>query len=273
MNKMFTAVATLQLVEAGALALDDPIGKHLRDYPNRDIATKVTVRHLLTHTGGTGDIFGPAFEQNRLALREHGDYLNLYGSRGPDFEPGARFEYSNYGYVLLGAIIQAVSGGSYYDYVRDNVFEPAGMTATGSLPESDDVSNRAVGYMRTSPASAWVPNTDTLPWRGTSAGGGYSTVGDLMRFALALDSGTLISQAMLAEATRPQQDGPPYGYGFDVQEDGPLRSYGHGGGAPGMNGDLRVFPELGYVVVGLSNLDPPAASGLVSFFTLRMPDE
>ena len=79
MNKMFTAVATLQLVEADKLALDDPIGKHLPDYPNKEVAAKVTVRHLLTHTGGTGDIFGPEFEEHRLQLREHRDYLELYG--------------------------------------------------------------------------------------------------------------------------------------------------------------------------------------------------
>jgi D-alanyl-D-alanine carboxypeptidase len=106
------------------------------------------------------------------------------------------------------------------------------MQSTGSLPESVDVPNRAIGYMRASPlGGAWVPNTDTLPWRGTAAG-----------------------------------------YGFDVQRQGPLRSYGHGGGAPGMNGELRIFPQLGYVVVSLSNLDPSAASELVEFFTLRMPD-
>ena len=74
--------------------------------------------------------------------------MKLYGSRGPAYEPGARFEYSNYGFVLLGALIEAVSGESYYDYVRDNVFRPAGMTSTDSLPESEDVPNRAVGYMR-----------------------------------------------------------------------------------------------------------------------------
>jgi CubicO group peptidase (beta-lactamase class C family) len=145
------------------------------------------------------------------------------------------------------------------------------MTSTGSLPESTDVPNRAVGYMRASPAGgAWMPNTDTLPWRGTAAGGGYSTVGDLLRFAQALRAGRLISKATLAEATRPHQQ--QYGYGFGVQGEGRLRSYGHGGGAPGMNGELRVFPKLGYVVVSLSNLDPPAASELLEFFTLRMPD-
>jgi D-alanyl-D-alanine carboxypeptidase len=272
MNKMFTAVATLQLVEAHKLKLEDPIGKHLPDYPNKQVAAKVTVRHLLTHTGGTGDIFGPAFDRHRLALREHRDYLRLYGSRGLTHQPGARFEYSNYGFVLLGALIERVSGMSYYDYVGEQVFRPAGMTSTGSLPESVDVPDRAVGYMRASPAGgAWVPNTDTLPWRGTAAGGGYSTVGDLLRFAQALSSGRLISKATLAEATRPHQQ--QYGYGFGVQGEGRLRSYGHGGGAPGMNGELRIFPQLGYVVVSLSNLDPPAASELVEFFTLRMPDQ
>ena len=148
MNKMFTAVATLQLVEAGKLALDDPVGKHLRGYPNSEVATKVTVRHLLTHTGGTGDIFGPEYDPNRLQLREHADYVKLYGSRAPNFPPGSRFEYSNYGFVLLGAIIEAVSGESYYDYVREHVFGPAGMTSTDSLPESVEVPNRSIGYTR-----------------------------------------------------------------------------------------------------------------------------
>jgi D-alanyl-D-alanine carboxypeptidase len=271
MNKMFTAVAALQLVEAGELALDDPVGKHLPDYPNKEVAAKVTVRHLLTHTGGTGDIFGAVFEQNRLKLRRHGDYVELYGSNLLAFEPGARFEYSNYGFILLGAVIEAASGQSYYDYVREHVFHPAGMTATDSLPESTDVPGRATGYMRFGPSAPWEPNTRTLPWRGTAAGGGYSTVRDLMRFAQALSSGKLISKASLAEATRSHRQ--QYGYGFGVQGEGPLRSYGHGGGAPGMNGELRIFPRLGYIVVGLSNLDPPAASRLVEFFALRMPDE
>jgi CubicO group peptidase (beta-lactamase class C family) len=271
MNKMFTAVATLQLVEAHKLALDDPIGKYLPGYPNKEVAAKVTVRHLLTHTGGTGDIFGPEFDEHRLQLREHRDYLKLYGSRGLTQEPGARFEYSNYGFVLLGALIEQVTGRSYDDYVRDHVFRRAGMRSTGALPESVVVPDRAVGYLRPSSGEAWKPNTDTLPWRGTAAGGGYSTVGDLLRFAQALDSGRLISEATLAEATRPHQQ--QYGYGFDVRGEGRLGSYGHGGGAPGMNGELRVFPELGYVMVSLSNLDPPAASELVEFFMLRMPDQ
>jgi D-alanyl-D-alanine carboxypeptidase len=204
MNKMFTATATLQLVEAGKLTLDDPLGKHLTDYPNKDVAAKVTVRHLLTHTGGTGDIFGPDFTKNRLTLRAHADYVTLYGSRALGHEPGAEWRYSNYGYVLLGALIEKVAGMPYYDYVRTKVFQPTGMKSTDSLPESEAVANRAVGYMKRE--GKWVPNTDTLPWRGTAAGGGYSTVGDLYRFAQALESGKLISKTMLAEATRRQRE-------------------------------------------------------------------
>ena len=266
MNKMFTAVATLQLAEAGVLVLDDPIGNYLPDYPNEEVAATVTVRQLLTHTAGTGDIFGPEFYRNRLTLRNHADYIDLYGERPPAFEPGSRFAYSNYGFVVLGALIEAVTGQPYYDYVRSNVFQPAGMNSTGSLPETEDVPNRSVGYMRI--GDNWMPNTDTLPWLGTAAGGGYSTVGDLTRFAQALSSGTLISKEMLAEATRAQTEA--YGYGFGVGLD-PEPSYGHSGGAPGQNGDLRIYPDLGYVVVALANLDPPAANSLVNFFTLRMP--
>jgi CubicO group peptidase (beta-lactamase class C family) len=272
MNKMFTAVATLQLVEAGVLALDEPIATYLPDYPNADLASKVTVRHLLTHTGGTGDFFGPEFDEHRLELRTHSDYVDLFGERGVMFEPGSRWEYSNYGFILLGAVIEAVTGESYYDYVREHVFQPAGMTSTDSLPEAEDVPDRAVAYGRPlGPDGAWEPVADTLPYRGTAAGGGYSTVGDLFLFAEALQAGTLVSPESLAEATSPQGE-EFYGFGFDVGTD-PSTRWGHGGGAPGMNGELRVYPELGYVVVVLANLDPPTAHVLADYFALRMPVE
>jgi len=267
MNKMFTAVAVLQLVEAGKVSLDATIGTYLPDYPNKEVASKVKVRHLLTHTGGTGDIFGPEFEANRATLREHSDYLKLYGSRAPDQIPGSEFKYSNYGFVLLGVLIEKVSGMSYYDYVRAKVFRPAGMTSTDSLPESESVPKRAAGYARE--RRVWVSNIHTLPYRGTAAGGGYSTVGDLLRFAEALESGKLLSKKMFAEAAKSQMGW--YGYGFMVDGSGPLQMWGHGGGAPGINGDLRVFPSLGYVLVSLSNLDPPAAVRPISYFEVRMP--
>jgi CubicO group peptidase (beta-lactamase class C family) len=269
MNKMFTAVATLQLVQDGRLALDDTVGKHLPDYPNRDLASRVTVRQLLTHSGGTGDIFGPAFDRQRLALREPADYIALYGTRGVQHEPGARFEYSNYGYLLLGALIEAVTGRRYDDVLQDRVFRPAGMADTGARPETEAVPRRAAGYTRR--VDAWISNADTLPWRGTPAGGGYSTVDDLLRFAQALQAGRLLSPALLDQATRAQAPDEDYGYGFGVRGEGPARFHGHSGGADGMNGDLRIFPALGVVVVALSNLDPPTASRLVGFYALRMP--
>jgi D-alanyl-D-alanine carboxypeptidase len=267
MNKMFTATATMQLIEAGRLSLDDTVGKVMPEYANSAIASKVTIRHLLTHTGGTGDFFGPEFMKNRLSLRTHGDYVAMFGSRAPVHEPGAEFRYSNFGFILLGAIIERVSGSSYFDHVRTKIFEPAGMTSTGSVPESEAVPNRSTGYMRRK--DAWLPNTDTLPWSGTSAGGGYSTVGDFFRFAEALQSGKLISKASLTQMTTPYRQ--QYGFGMVMQGEGPRRNFGHGGGAPGQNGDLRVFPDSGYVIVALSNFDPPAASRLVDFIAARLP--
>ena len=193
MNKMFTAVAILQLVEAGKVKLTAPLGKYLPDYPNRDVATKVTIHHLLTHTGGTGDIFGPDFDAHRKELRALADYVKLYGKRGLEFEPGSRWAYSNYGFILLGVVIEKVTGQSYYDYVQAHIYAPAGMTRSGSLPENQPVPDRSIGYTKPPGTTAWAPNTDTLPYRGTSAGGGYSTVGDLARFAHALLSHKLLS--------------------------------------------------------------------------------
>lgn len=268
-NKMFTSVAILQLVEAGQLALNEPIVKYLPDYPNQDLANKVTIHHLLSHTGGTGDIFGPQFDANRLSLKEHADYLKLYGARSLAFAPGSEDRYSNYGFVLLGAIIERVTGQSYYDYVRQKIFEPAGMGSTASLPESESVPRRVPGY--TSKEGRLISNAETLPYRGTAAGGGYSTAGDMLRFAKALEAGELISKETLARATSSQNRYGGYGYGFGLQGSGKLRSFGHSGGAPGMNTDLRIYPELGYVIVALSNLDPPAASMVTVYYAARMP--
>jgi CubicO group peptidase (beta-lactamase class C family) len=192
MNKMFTAVAILQLVQAGKLGLNDPLGKYLTDYPNKDLASKVTISELLSHTGGTGDFFGPEFDKHRLELKTHEDYVKLYGSRPVRFEPGSRFEYSNYGFLLLGNVIEKVSGRSYYDYVQEHIYKPAGMTSTGSEPEGQAVSDLSVGYTKMG-TDKWHPNTDFLPYRGTSAGGGYTTVGDLLAFANALRANKLLN--------------------------------------------------------------------------------
>lgn len=145
------------------------------------------------------------------------------------------------------------------------------MKATGSLPETTRVEKRANGYMEDRrKQGAWIPNTEMLPWRGTAAGGGYSTVGDLLRFAEALQSGKLISKAMLAEATRKQAR--DYGYGFGSRGEGKWQWFGHNGGAPGMNGELQIYPQQGYVLIALSNVDPPAASRMADFISARLPE-
>lgn len=271
MNKMFTAVAILQFVEAGKLSLDTRLGEVLADYPNRNVADKVRIRHLLTHTGGTGDFFGPEFDAHRLELKTHADYLRMFGARGPEFEPGSQARYSNYGFILLGAVIEKLSGTTYYDHLQASVFAPAGMRDTASPAESEAVPQRANGYLRKD--GAWASNVDTLPWRGTAAGGGLSTTADLARFAAALENGTLLPKRLLAQATSAQSPQGGYGYGFAVAGTGALRRYGHGGGAPGMNAELLVVPKSATVIVVLSNFDPPVANQLAEFYLNRMPVE
>jgi len=272
MNKMFTAVAILQLVQAGKVGLDEPFGKYVTDYPNKDVASNVSIQELLTHTGGTGDIFGPQFEAHRLRLRTLDDYVKLYGSRGPKFKPGSRWEYSNYGFILLGVVIQRVTGQNYYDYVREHVYVPAGMTSTGSEPENQPVEHRSVGYTEMN-SNRWQPNTDTLPYRGTSAGGGYSTVNDLLRFAVALQDHKLLDTRYTEMLTTGKVDTPGgrYAFGFEDDTVNGTRCFGHGGGAPGMNGDLKICPGPHYVIAVLANLDPPAASRISDFITNRLP--
>jgi CubicO group peptidase (beta-lactamase class C family) len=266
MNKMFTAVAILQLVGQGKLGLDQPIATYWPDYPNRDLASHVTIRELLRHTGGTGDIFTPEYEANREETRTLADYVRLFGSRPVAFEPGSRMEYSNYGFILLGRMIELVSGEAYQKYVQEHIYQPAGMMHTDSRPEVDHVNGRAIGY--TPRQNGLVPNTEGMPWSGTSAGGGYSTVRDLFLFAEALQSGKLLDPGLLREATQSSAMRADYGMGFYVLPNG---GYGHGGGAPGINGELHILPHSGYVLVALANRDPRMATNVVDFITSILP--
>jgi CubicO group peptidase (beta-lactamase class C family) len=150
------------------------------------------------------------------------------------------------------------------------------MTATDSLPESEDVPNRSIGYMRPYPGAAWLqPNTWMLPWRGTAAGGGYSTVGDLARFAEALTSHELLgvdSTELLISGKVDLGPGFSYAFGFvDARDDEGTGWVGHGGAFPGMNGDLRIYLKSGYVVAVLANVDPPAAQRISDYLDPRLP--
>jgi CubicO group peptidase (beta-lactamase class C family) len=276
MNKMFTAVSIMQLEQNGKLSLDDPVIKFLPDYPNKELAQKVTVRHLLTHTGGTGDFFGPEFDAHRLELRTAEDYVKLFGSRPLRFEPGSKWEYSNYGFLLLGMVVEKAGGQPYYDYVRDHIYKPAGMTSTGSEPEDTHVAKLSTGYTANRATDGNThPNTDTLPYRGTSAGGGYSTVEDLLAFANALEQNKLLDarHVELLTTGKPGTPNDSYAFGFEDRRINGTRCFGHGGGAPGMNGMLQICPGPGYVVAVLANLDPPAAQRVADFVLNRLPEK
>jgi D-alanyl-D-alanine carboxypeptidase len=276
MGKMFTAVSIMQLAQAGKLDLTAPVGRYLKDYPNQDIATKVTIDNLLTHTGGTGDIFTPEFQAHRLEVKEPKDYVALFGARPPRFAPGAQTEYSNYGFMLLGRIVEVVSGQSYDEYIASHIFALAHMTDTGNQPETVRLPRRATGYM--TQVGNLVSAADTLPWSGTPAGGGYSTVGDLARFADALMANRLLDAAhtrLLTTGGITVPNGQFLRYDFGSAAGDGRRFFGHGGGAPGMNGELRMFPaEPGhdaYAIVVLANRDPPVASVIANFISDRLP--
>ncbi|MBA3818049.1 MAG: beta-lactamase family protein [Deltaproteobacteria bacterium] len=275
MNKMFTATAILQLVQARKLSLDDTVGKHLPDYPNKHVAEQVTIHHLLTHSGGTGDIFGPDYDAKRLALRTLQDYVTLYGTRELLHEPGQDNKYSNYGFVLLGVIIERVTKRSYYDHLQASIFKPAKMLSTSSPFEDKPARGRSIAYTKDvggKRVAAWADAKDTLPIRATSAGGGDSTVGDLSRFATALTSHRLLDKKhtdlLTARKTGELAGGYAYGFGVSVEDD--VDCFGHGGGAQGMNGDLQICSS-GYTIAVLANLDPPAAGRVLLFIKARLP--
>lgn len=265
MNKMHTAVAVLQLAQAGKLDVQAALITYLKDYPNPDWARKVTLHQLLTHTGGAGDIFGPEYDKNRDTLRSLQDYVALYGARAPEFEPGAKNEYSNYGFILLGRVVETVSGQSYYDYVQDHIFKPAGMTGSGFEPETTAVPDRAVAYEHV--GDTYKP-AEGMPWRGTSAGGGYSTAEDFLKFTTALYDGRLLDKAhrtLMTKSWVDLGDGMSYGYGMAIYP-APFALTGHNGAAQGMSGELRIIEGGGGVIVTLSNVAPPFLAGRLGKF-------
>lgn len=272
-TKMFTGVAVGRLIQAGLVDPAAPVGTYLTDYPNGEVATRVTIHHLLTHTGGTGDYLTPEYLERRLQLRTIADYLQMFGERGPLFEPGSAYDYSNYGFVLLGAVIEQVSGQTYYDYVDDHVFAPAGMTRSGALPEDTAVPDLAVGY--TEFLDEPGPNTDILPYRGTPAGGGYTTVEDLWRFATALLGHRLLDTEHTKLVTTAKLNagwgGRCVAYGFVDRTIHGVRSLGHSGGMPGSSGQLTMYPDSGHVVGVLTNVDLPVGMQVCDYLCHRLP--
>ena len=263
-NKVFSQAAICQLVDQGRLSFDDLLGKWLPDYSNKDARDKVTIRHLLSMSSGIGDFFGEKFEATpKDRIRNISDFLRLFEDQALQFEPGSRQQYSNGGYIVLGAIIEKVSGQSYYDYVRDHIFAPAGMANTDSYESDVPTSNLAQGYT-TERSGAGVPegtrvnNIYTRPARGSSAGGGYSTADDLLKFALALQDHKLLSPTGTRWIVDRDYKG---GSGLSAPNSPRENQGGMGiaGGAPGINSALAFDFSTGFISVVMSNYDPPAA--------------
>jgi len=263
MSKMFTAIAILQLVEQGRLAVDDSIIEHVPDYPNQEVAGRVTIHHLLTHTSGLGDFFTEEFfKTSKDRFRALQEYLPLFVDNPLRFEPGAQFSYSNAGYIVLGLIIEEITGQSYFDYVRENIYQPCGMTNTDSYELDQVVQNIAVGYsIDIRDGGRLKNNLFFIPIKGSSAGGGYSTVEDMLNFSNCLVNHQLLSPELTEILLEGKVENPDlggnakYGYGFGDRMINNHRVVGHSGGAPGICANLDIFLDLGYTVVILSNSD------------------
>lgn len=245
-NKIFTQIAIGQLVEQGKLSFDDKLGKHLSDYPNRDAAEKVTIRQLLDMKSGIGDFFGPEFEaMPKNKLRTVRDFLPLFANKPLQFEPGTRQQYSNGGYIVLGAIVEKVAGQDYYDYVREHIFKPADMQNTDWYEADLVTTNLASGYTTEGNAKGVRRNNlYSRPAKGSPAGGGYSTAPDLMKFVAALREGKL----RVPDFRNQQSPGPAR-----------FRGLGIAGGAQGINAALEADEDKGYTIIVMSNYDPPSA--------------
>jgi CubicO group peptidase (beta-lactamase class C family) len=256
-NKSFTAVAVLQLVEAGLVGIDDPIGKYLDFFP-KEVGEKVKVRHLLDMSSGWGDYWRhPYFLQHKDQLRTVADHMAFIKDMPLDFEPGTRSQHSNTGFEVAGALIEKVSGLDYFDYVREKIYRPAGMTDSDSYDRDGAVENLAVGYTNMHPLAGnttdfrWE-NTYILSPRGTPAGGGYSTAGDMLKYDAALRGGKLLGKAYVDFLNN----------GFRGKIGDPFTPPGVQRSAGGANGVSTFFGRdlrNGYTIIVLTNLDNPVA--------------
>jgi len=246
-NKVFTQTAVAQLVSQGKLKPSDTLGALLPDYPQAG-SKAATIDQLLSHQGGIADFFGPVFDQSpKTQFRSNADYYRLVGSLPALFAPGARRQYCNGCYIVLGAIIEKVSGMPYEDYIARHVYAPAGMATAGPTG-----GGAAIGYTTQSPGGP-VPLQSNVSQHGVSgsaAGGGYATARDLLNFDEALRAGRLADATGTARLLQVDQVTPGRSVG----------GLGVAGGAPGINAVLESSKD--WTVIALANLDPPAARQL-----------
>ncbi len=252
MNKMFTGLAITQLVAQDKLAFTDTVGQHLPHYPDTKVRDTVTVHQLLTHTSGLGSYWNRAYSKNKNKLKTIGDFAELFAGDSLEFAPGTGNSYSNAGPVVLGLIIEAITKQDYFSYIRQHVYRPAGMTNSDHYDKFEQESGKATGYFVPQGQSTAISNHEDLGRMGSPAGGGYASANDLLRFANALYNGSLIDAEHREQMTTAKA--PGYGYLFGDRTENGQRYVGHNGGAPGINAEFSIFPELGYTVIVLANV-------------------
>jgi CubicO group peptidase (beta-lactamase class C family) len=246
----------------------------------------VTIEHLLTHQSGLEDYVDDAggqdfadlwINRNPGLVREPVDLLPLFGDRPPRAAPGAEVRYSNGAFVLLGLVLEALTGRSYYEVVADEVFAPAGMTATG-FPAMDDVEpGVAIGHIRPeAPGDRWRTNVYAVTGRGQPDGGAVSTAGDLIAFFDAFLAGRLVGERWRDEMLRPRawnaDDEVHYGLAFQIHGEGARTRIGHSGSDPGAGADLSWFPATGIRTALLTNAPPGIWAGVQSLEALLVPE-
>jgi len=247
-TKQFTAMAIMILAEKGKLSLDDPISKYIENSP--EAWKDVTIHHLLSHTGGVPSFTSlPTYNASMPLPTTPTKTIDRVRTMKLEFKPGEKFNYSNTGYVMLGAIIEKVSGQSYEKYLDENVFTPLGMKNSGYDSPTKILANRASGFESSGGKLSHAPYLDmTLPH---AAGALYSTVEDLHRWSTALDESKLISPVFASKMYTPVKNN--YAYGWAIGKRFGRQLVGHGGGINGFQTDITRFPDEKLCVVVLCN--------------------
>jgi len=256
-TKQFTAASILLLEERGKLKVEDPVSKHLADAPPAWNA--VTIAHLLTHTSGIASFTGfPEYRSRQPFATSTEQIVSWFRDKPLEFQPGEKMNYSNSGYVLLGYIIERVTGDSYERFVQQNIFAPLGMKDSGYDSNSAIIRNRAAGY---SPGPGGRVNAGFVHMSIPHAAGAlYSTTEDLLRWEQGLFGGKLLSPASLQKMTTPGKN--DYAFGVVVRTENGHKAIAHGGGIEGFNTSLVYLPDDRLTVVVLSNMNGPAADEL-----------
>ena len=268
-TKMFTAIAVMQLVAKGKLDLHVPVSSYNTELP---YANQITIHQLLTHTAGFDMYWNDAYRAARSDLRTINAYLKLFADTPLEFAPGTRHHYGNSGYVVLGALIETVTGLSYYEYVKKEVFNVAGMENTDFYEMDVPIANCAIGYTRqnwfTPDDGKLRSNQFIYAVKGSPSEHCFSTVEDIFLFFQALQNNQILDshykELCFTSHTGGEQAGVRYGYGFHIIDDGKHgHVIGHGGRA--MGGDaFALLYDSGYIVIVLSNYDRPSARTVVN---------